>query len=60
MVLSPDNCYPKIKICGLTRVEDLLACYACGVDYVGLNFFPKSKRYITLEKYFEMYSDHVS
>lgn len=37
---------PLIKICGVTRLEDLKICHRYGVDYVGFNFFPGSKRYI--------------
>lgn len=33
-----------LKICGLTRAEDLRACDELGVDAVGLNFWPGSKR----------------
>lgn len=35
-----------IKICGLTRMQDLDECIALPVRYVGLNFIPTSKRYI--------------
>lgn len=34
-----------VKICGLTRLEDVAACASAGAAYVGLNFFPKSPRY---------------
>ena len=34
----------KVKICGLTRPEDVAACAAAGAAYIGLNFFPKSPR----------------
>ncbi len=34
----------KIKICGLTRLEDVLAC--AEVDMVGLNFYRPSPRFI--------------
>ena len=37
----------RLKICGLTRREDLQACIDAGVDAVGLNFWPGSKRRCT-------------
>ena len=36
----------QIKICGITRVEDAKACTELGADMIGLNFYPKSSRYI--------------
>jgi phosphoribosylanthranilate isomerase len=36
----------QIKICGITRVEDAKACTELGADMIGLNFYPKSPRYI--------------
>jgi phosphoribosylanthranilate isomerase len=38
----------RIKICGLTRAEDGLAAANAGADAVGLNFFPRSPRYVDL------------
>lgn len=35
-----------IKVCGITRPEDALTFDALGVDYLGFNFWPGSKRYI--------------
>ena len=35
---------PKIKICGLTRLEDAQAAAELGADAVGLVFYAKSKR----------------
>ena len=38
----------RIKICGITRVADALACAECGVDAIGLVFYPSSKRHINV------------
>ncbi|PRP99586.1 phosphoribosylanthranilate isomerase [Enhygromyxa salina] len=35
-----------LKICGLTRAEDLRACVELGVDAIGLNLWPSSRRYV--------------
>jgi phosphoribosylanthranilate isomerase len=37
----------RIKICGVTNVEDARQAALLGADAVGLNFFPGSNRYIT-------------
>ncbi len=39
-----------IKICGVTRESDLLACAEQGIDAVGLNLWPKSKRALSLSQ----------
>lgn len=43
------NTRTRIKICGLTRMEDLLAAVAEGADAIGFVFYPKSPRYISPE-----------
>ncbi len=40
----------QVKICGITTPEALDAAVKGGASHVGLNFFPKSPRYIEPEK----------
>ena len=40
----------KVKICGLSRPEDIEAVNAYGADYAGFVFFEKSKRNVGYEK----------
>ncbi len=40
----------KIKICGITSLEDAQYGAALGVDYLGFNFYSKSPRYIGPQK----------
>lgn len=44
----------KIKICGLTRPEDIAAVNEAKPEYVGFVFFPKSKRYVTSQQAAEL------
>lgn len=36
----------KVKICGVTLPDDAARVAASGADFIGLNFWPKSKRYL--------------
>ncbi|MCR4840594.1 MAG: phosphoribosylanthranilate isomerase, partial [Lachnospiraceae bacterium] len=40
----------KIKLCGLTRYEDILAVNELVPDFIGFVFWEKSKRYVTAEQ----------
>ncbi len=40
----------KIKVCGITNLEDALAAVGFGADYLGFNFYPPSPRCTTPEK----------
>lgn len=40
---------PKVKICGMTNLEDALLAARLGADYFGFIFWKKSPRYATVE-----------
>ena len=44
----------RIKICGITRVQDARAAAECGADAIGLVFYPPSPRYLSTERAVEL------
>jgi phosphoribosylanthranilate isomerase len=40
----------RVKICGITRAEDLRAAADAGADAIGLNFYPPSPRFLSVER----------
>jgi phosphoribosylanthranilate isomerase len=40
----------RIKICGVTLPDDAARVSAAGADFIGLNFWPRSKRYVNPER----------
>lgn len=50
MALNPLNQRTRVKICGITRVEDGIQAASLGVDALGLVFYPKSPRNINTQQ----------
>jgi phosphoribosylanthranilate isomerase len=52
--LNPTGVLPaqrtRIKICGLTREQDIDAAVAAGADAIGFVLYPKSARYVTPQR----------
>ena len=44
----------RIKICGLTREQDVDAAVAAGADAIGFVLYDKSPRYVSLERATEL------
>jgi phosphoribosylanthranilate isomerase len=40
----------QVKICGITRVDDLKMVAHAGADAIGLNFYPRSQRFLREEE----------
>ena len=44
------NYRTRIKLCGLTRTEDVAAAVAAGADAIGINCYRRSLRYVPPER----------
>ncbi len=47
---EPDQFSVRVKICGLTRVDEAVACVQAGADLIGLNFHSGSARFVDLAR----------
>ena len=45
---------PKIKVCGLTREEDVKLTLSLGADYFGFILYPRSPRAVSLDRAVEL------
>jgi phosphoribosylanthranilate isomerase len=56
MTAAPSNARTRIKICGLTREQDVDAAVEAGADAVGFVLYPASPRAVTAERARELAS----
>ncbi len=57
-----NNYIPRVKICGLTSIQDAIRCTDLGADAIGCVFYPKSPRHLTQDRAREICSvvpEHV-
>jgi len=40
----------RVKMCGITRIEDARMCLEAGADVLGFNFWPQSKRHVPVSR----------
>lgn len=50
----------KIKVCGITSVDQLIQLRELGADYAGLIFYEGSKRFVANNKHNEVYNFQIT
>src|SRR3989338_5532700 len=40
----------KVKVCGITNMEDAVIASSLGANFLGFNFYPKSPRFLNKKK----------
>lgn len=49
-ISQPPALFPQIKVCGLTREENIQTCLSLGVNALGFVFYPKSPRHVSKKR----------
>lgn len=57
MTTNLSSARTRIKICGLTRAQDVRACAQSGADALGFVFYPPSKRFVSAVHAAELCAD---
>jgi len=53
-ILNPQSSVTRIKICGITREQDLITVTNSGADAIGLVFYEKSPRHVSVQQAAEL------